>query len=174
MLVSCVSGGQPRNIVGKFKQSEVGEDFLLNHSEKNLKIVLAFLQDPVRNFRQVQGVADVCSYIYAYANYLTETRQTDEAGYLCFLSKHFQIATDNNVPVLTYLVLSCHNAFLSEGFADQYSRLFGMYPEVFIKDLRQRANWKRIVYEGAMENWQAFNEGLAKLGNSGFERELKD
>ncbi|MGZ7065707.1 MAG: hypothetical protein ACXVI6_05055, partial [Candidatus Aminicenantales bacterium] len=111
-FLSCASDAQIRNTVSKFKQSEVGRAFLINHSEKDLEIVLSFQRDPLRNFQDVQRVADVCSYIYAYARYLAETKQKDDAGYMDFYSKHFRIATDENVPVLTYLVLNCHNAFL--------------------------------------------------------------
>jgi len=152
----------------------VGRGFLKNHTEKNLAIVLSFERDPLRNFRDVQRVADVCSYIYAYANYLAETKQKDEAGYMNFFSKHFRIATDENVPILTYLVLNCHNAFLGESFMGQYTDLFGASPEIFIKDLKRRANWKQVVDEARVGNWRAFEEGLAKLGNSGFELELKN
>lgn len=134
ILVSCVSGGQTRSIVSKFKQSEVGRAFLINHSEKDLEIVLSFQRDPLRNFEDVQRVADVCSYIYAYANYLAETKQKDDAGYMGFFSKRFRIATDENVPVLTYLVLNCHNAFLMEAIADRYTVLFKVSPEIFVKD----------------------------------------
>jgi hypothetical protein len=147
---------------------------MTNHSEKDLERVLAFLQDPVRNFRSVQRVADECSYEYAYANYLAETKQKDDAGYLTFFSTRFRIATDDNVPILTYLLLNCHNAFLGESLADRYTVLFKSSPEIFIKDLRRRKNWKQIVDETRGGDWQAFREGLAKLGDSGFELEFKN
>ena len=174
VLVSCVSGGQIGNIVSKFKQSEVGKAFLLGHSEKDLEIVLAFLRDPVRNFPRVQRVANVCSYIYAYACYLAETNDKDEAGYHDLSIKYFWPATDENVPILTYLVMNCHNAFLGESFVDEYTKLFGASPEVFVRDLRRRPNWKEIVRHLTSGYWGAFTDGLARLGNSGFERELKD
>ena len=173
-FLSCVSDARTRNIVSKFKQTEVGRGFLINHSEKDLEKVLAFLQDPLRNFHSVQRVADVCSYEYAYAKYLAETKQKDDAGYLKFFSTHFRVATDDNVPILTYLILNCHNAFLGEALVDRYTMLFGSSPEIFIKDLRRRTNWKHIVDETRAGNWQAFKEGLAKLGDSGFELELKN
>lgn len=170
----CAPDARTRIIVSKFKQSEVGKAFLINHSEKDLEIVLSFQRDPLRNFQDVQRVANVCSYIYAYANYLAETKQKDDAGYLDFFSKHFRIATDDNVPILTYLLLNCNNAFLGEALADRYTTLFGSSPKIFIKDLRRRKNWKQIVDETRAGNWQAFEEGLAKLGDSGFELELKN
>jgi hypothetical protein len=173
-FLSCASDARTRNIVSKFKQTEVGRGFLLNHSEKDLEKVLAFLQDPVRNFRSVQRVADVCSHEYAYANYLAETKQKDDAGYMTFFSTHFQVATDDNVPILTYLILNCNNAFLGEAYADRYTVLFKSSPEIFIKDLRRRKNWKQIVDEIRAGNGRAFREGLAKLGDSGFELELKN
>jgi len=166
--------GQIGDIVNKFKHSEVGRVFLRDHSEKNLETVLAFLQDPVRNFRRVQAVADVCSYIYAYVRYLAETKENDDAGYKRFYRTHFRIATDDNVPILIYLVLNCHNALFMEELTDRYTVLFKESPEVFIRDLRRRANWRQVVDEIRGGNWGAFKDGLAKLGNSGFERELKN
>jgi hypothetical protein len=168
------SDAQTTNIVAKFKHSEVGKVFLRDHSEKNLETVVAFLQDPMRNFRRVQGVADVCSYIYAYANYLTETKEKDEAGYHDLGIKYFRVATDKNVPILTYLVMNCHNAFLEESFVDEYTMLFGATPEVFVRDLRRRPNWRQVVDQVRGGYWGAFKDGLAKLGNSEFERQLKD
>jgi hypothetical protein len=170
----CASDARTRIIVSKFKQSEVGRAFLINHSEKDLEIVLSFQWDPLRNFQKVQRVANVCSYIWAYAGYLAETKQKDDAGYLDFFSKHFRIATDDNVPILTYLLLNCNNAFLGEELSDVYTTLFGSSPKIFIKDLRRRKNWKQIVDETRAGNWRAFKEGLAKLGDSGFELELKN
>jgi hypothetical protein len=151
----------------------VGRAFLINHPEKDLEIVLSFQRDPLRNFQDVQRVADVCSYIGAYASYLAETKQKDDAGYMEFYSKHFRIATDDNVPILNYLILTCHDAFLMESIAGKYTELFGASPEIFVKDLRRRANWKWIVGRASGGNWRAFMGGLAKLGNSGFELELK-
>jgi hypothetical protein len=173
-FLSCASDAQTRNIVSKFKQTERGRVFLMDHSERDLEKVLAFLQDPLRNFQGVQRVADVCSYIGAYVIYLAETKQKDDAGYIKFFSTHFRIATDANVPILSYLMLNCHDDFLMEAIVGRYTELFGVSPEIFVKDLRRRANWKRIVDEAGTGDWRAFKEGLAKLGNSEFELELKN
>jgi hypothetical protein len=145
----------------------------MDHSERDFEKVLAFLQDPLRNFQGVQRVANVCSYIGAYVSYLAQTKQKDDAGYMDFFSKHFRIATDDNVPILNYLILNCHDAFLEESLVGHYTELFGASPKIFVKDLRRRANWKRIVDECRAGDWRAFMGGLAKLGNSGFEQELK-
>jgi hypothetical protein len=146
----------------------------MDHSERDFEKVLAFLQDPLRNFQGVQRVANVCSYIGAYVSYLAQTKQKDDAGYMDFFSKHFRIATDDNVPILNYLMLTCHDAFLMEAIADRYTVLFKVSPEIFAKDLRRRANWKQIVDRAGGGDWRAFKEGLAKLGNSAFELELKN
>lgn len=172
-FLSCASDAQTRNIVSKFKQTEAGRAFLMNHSERDLEAALAFLHDPARNFQGVQRVANVCSYLGAYVSYLAETKQKDDAGYMDFFSKHFRIATDDNVPVLNFLMLTCHDAFLMEMIGDHYTKLFGASPEIFVRDLRRRANWKWIVGRASGGNWRAFMGGLAKLGNSGFEQELK-
>jgi hypothetical protein len=172
-FISCVSRELIGYAINKFKQTEVGRSFLKDHSEKDLVKVLAFIQDPVRNFPDVQSVADVCSYMHAYAQYISETND-DAIGYLTFFSTHFRIATDENVPILDYLMLNCHNAFLMDAIADYYTKLFAVSPEIFVKDLKRRANWKRIVDEAGAGDWRAFKEGLAKLGNAGFERELKN
>jgi hypothetical protein len=173
LFLSCGLNAQTRNVVGKFKQSEVGRAFLKNHSEKDLEKVLAFIQDPVRNFPDVQRVTNLCSYIHAYGQYITE-KNDDPAGYLTTFSMCFRVATDENVPILTYLILNCHNAILSEGFADEYTKLFAVSPEIFVKDLKRRANWKTVVFLAGGGNWELFKQGLAKLGNSGFELELKN
>ncbi len=172
-LVSCVSRGLIGYTVSRFKHSEVGRAFLKDNSEKDLEKVLAFIHDPVRNFPDVQRVADVCSYIEAYGRFISETNE-DPVGYLNLTYAHFMIATDEIVPILTYLILNCHNAILSEGFADRYTRLFEGSPEIFIRDLKRRPNWKHVVDEVVGGDWQAFKKGLDKLGNAGFELELKN
>ena len=172
-LGSCASGGLIGYTVSRFKHSGVGRAFLKDHSEKDLKKVLAFVHDPVRNFPDVQRVADMCSYINAYGHFVSEKNE-DPVGYLNLIHAHFLIATDENVPILTYLILNCHNAILSEGFADRYTRLFEGSPEVFVRDLERRPNWKRVVDEVVGGDWQAFKRGLDKLGNTGFELELKN
>ncbi len=172
LLYGSDSDTQARNAVGKFKQSEVGRVFLRDHSEKDIEKVVAFLRDPVANFRGVRSVGDVCAYIHAYAQYVSETGD-DPAGYLKFLSRHFRVATKDNVPILTYLVLNCRSAFLSEAWVAHYAELFRDYPGLFAEDLSRRKNWKRIVEEVSMDDPQAIEEGLAKLGQSKFERALK-
>ncbi len=172
LLYGSDSDTQARNAVGKFKQSEVGRVFLRDHSEKDLEKVAAFLRDPVANFRGVRSVGDICAYVHAYAQYISETGD-DPAGYLKFLSRHFRVATKDNVPILTYLVLNCRNAFLSEAWIAHYAELLRDYPRLFAEDLSRRKNWKRIVEEASMDDPQAINEGLAKLGQSKFELALK-
>jgi hypothetical protein len=172
-LVTCFANKQARDTARRFKETNVGRAFLANHSQKDLEIVLRFLRDPLTNFRDVQSLPDICSYIYAYANYLAESKGDDTAGYLVFLSTNFRTANEENVPVLTYLIMNCRNAFLGEAFADRYAVLFETSPSIFVKDLMKRRNWKQVVNELRGGNWGAFKAGLAKLGDSPFELELK-
>jgi hypothetical protein len=75
--------------------------------------------------------------------------------------------------VITFLVLNCYSAVYGELLDDLYMDLFGSHTELFIKQLKKRGDWKRIVDRGTASMRQ-FVVVINNLGNSDFEKELKE
>jgi hypothetical protein len=169
---------QANCLISEYKKTKDGEEFLKKHNEADLRKTIAFLQYPIDYFAAIQGIPDLFSYIWAFQLYLYKAREigqkTGLLDFYQFLLINFRSANRQNVPILTHLILVCDYAVLGEALVDVYTKLFEFQYEVFLNDLVQRKNWKYVINSLTAGDWRAFKAGLAKLGTSKFELELKD
>jgi hypothetical protein len=161
--------------IHEFSSTSIGQQFLANHSSEELKKVILFLENPLVYFNELANIADYCDYISIYAYYLRSSKQVTGDIYYSFLDKYFRDIDQKRVHVLTQLLLNCKkDAIFSELLADRYTVLFGINPSVFVCDLKARKNWKEVIDSIRSGNGGAFREGIAKLGDSDFESQLKE
>lgn len=169
--------GQIAGLINDFKKTENGSIFLKNHSEEGLRKSILFLQCPEDHFKAIQSLPDLCANIWAIQLLFFDLKDRGQEPELCdffrFLRGNFEKANAQNVPILTYLILVCDKGVLSESLAERYTRLFEFQYDLFVKDLKQRTDWRDVVRSIMAGDWRAFSAGLSKLGTSEFELELK-
>lgn len=51
--------------------------------------------------------------------------------------------------------------------------IFSLQPKLFVRALECEPGWRSMI-DGLSLNWESFSPGLSRLGDSGFEREVKD
>jgi hypothetical protein len=162
------------NLISAYKETDEGVAFLKKHKELDLLNVVLFLQYPSEYFCRIQRIHDLCSFMWAIEMFLYQQRNMEFDGFFGFVRRNFQVASTENVPILTYLILNCEHAYFAEELVNVYSKLFEKQYVLFIEDLKRRNDWKRIINGMPAGDWNAFKRGLAKLGNSKFELELKE
>jgi hypothetical protein len=173
-LVKLTINDQIDSLIGRFKGTGDGREFLQKHLEQDLKKVVFFLQSPSDGFCAVQDVQNICPYIWAIDWYLSKHREPAFIGFFGFLRRNFQAANAENVQWLTHLILHCGHAFLEEALANHYTVLFENSPGLFVKELEKTKDWRKVIATALGGDWRAFKAGLAKLKDSRFEVELKD
>jgi hypothetical protein len=152
---------------------EKGKEFFRHYSEKDLESVLLFPGDPKDNFKSIQSIPDLGPYIGIYEDYLTTGSGHSQSVALTFLDRHFKTLDAGNLPVLTFLLLHTGgiNGYV---FYSAYTRFFESHSALFLRDLKERANWKEIVDALGLGDLIAFRNGVDKLGDSKFEKEFRD
>ncbi len=169
--------GRIDEFMGRFGATKEGAIFLTQHSEKDLREVLKFLHDPWGFSGSALALPDLCAHpeaLNAYANGLLPA--DDSSGLdsvFALVLKLSRTADPRNVDLLTTLLLRCEIWSIKWMMADTYTKLFEFSSGAMTKNLEQRANWKDIVSAASIGDKKAFFSGLAKLGDSPFERGLK-
>ena len=164
-----------KEFIHEFSISKTGRAFLSSHSEENLKKIVLFLENPVTYFDNVEPIEGFCEYISAYSAFLIINNRIPGDFFSAFLDKHFVEVDSNKVRILTFLLAGCQaSALFAELLAERYTVLFGSNPQIFIRDLETRKNWKEIMDSLRSGHAREFQAGLAKLGDSSFEKELKE
>jgi hypothetical protein len=81
---------------------------------------------------------------------------------------------DKTIKLVTYLLHDHHpDGVHWEILADMYTELFEAYPDQSVNDLKTRQDWKSVIDRLAMGSYKHMRAGLAKLGDTEFEKELK-
>ncbi len=172
-LLGTFSGQEIRNEIKQIRSSERGREFLKDHSEENLYKIMLFATDPVKYFISIQDIKDWFGYVEIWDSYLIRSNKTAK-GYLGTLLEHFRDINPEKVEILTFLVLNSKNCGLyQEAMGARYARLFSASPGTFIEDLEKRKNWRDVIGLILVGGWYEFKVGVAKLGDSEFEKELK-
>lgn len=163
--------------VGRFKGTKVGGVFLQEHAEDDVRKTLAFLQNPKGHYGTVQDLPDLCAFMAAIGRYTAtflpgnDPSGLDDGSALTW--RYFREADAENIALLTSLMMRCESPEIRFPFAEQYTKLFEIYYGVIVKDLERRTNWRDVIRAASMGDKETFFSGLAKLGNSPFEQELK-
>lgn len=174
VVLLCPNFQNADSQVHNLSLTEYGRQFLAEHSTEDMKKTIMFIQSPVRYFDCVKGIDSFCKYIDVYGRFFNETSGSSRDFYDIFLKRNFSTISRENVPILTFLLLSCQgNALFSELLAEAYTVLFESDPALFVIDLKGRKNWRIVLDSLKPGSWPALQSGLTKLGNSRFEREIK-
>lgn len=155
-------------------EREVKEYALLLHAEREhkMKLVGVFLNEPVKNFDKIKSWNDICVWISRYEDQLHEDEGSSESAMDRFIETQFQEIDEDKTKILVFLVLNCQGAN-GELLADKAAKVFSQYTGLFIRVLSETNEWKTVVDEISMLGWGDFSKGLAKLGDTSFEREIK-
>lgn len=138
-----------------------------------LERVILFLQDPTKHFEDIKNIEMLQAYTSLYGRYLHETRGSSSLIIAIFIDKHFRAVDDQKVSILTYLLLNCSQGMNGSILASSYIDLFGRHPRVFIRNLKKRVDWQKVVDTFLQEDPDKFVASLEKLGNSRYEKEFK-
>jgi hypothetical protein len=159
--------------IEEFKRTAYGAKLLSDHSEKDLTNLLLFYEDPSRYFPAIRTIENIADLIDGYDYYLWDTGHL-ERGFSAFSNTYFREIDSHKVAILTFLLLSYRNygGINAEAVVVTYADRFRSHPTIFIKEIENDKNWRLIVDALAME-WSVFKEGVAKLGNSEFDKEFK-
>ncbi len=170
-LLIAHAGQDVKERVKEFKGTDIGRKFLSTHSERDLEKVIMFLDDPKGYFLEIQNIKSVGAYFDAYDYYLWHKEH--KSSFIDLLHYKFQTVDVDKAEILTFLRLNYRSGGInSEDLTRTYADLFKSYPAVFIKVLEKRKDWKLVV-DSLQMDWSLFKEGVAKLGNSAFEKEFK-
>jgi hypothetical protein len=71
------------------------------------------------------------------------------------------------------MVPRCSGAY-GELLSDETAKVFWLHPQMFVKVLERTAEWKDVIDDISMLGWGYFWKGLLKLGDTKFEKELKN
>ena len=140
------------------------------YSEKYAEEVILIGKNPTGYFYKIPHSREVFSYIEIYDRFMFESGRTSNQN--SFLD-HFTKIDEKKSSLLTFLMAACDNAVYGELLADRYTNLFATYPHLLVRELRKMGDWKRIVDQLEVGNWEAFKEGVNKLRDSKFEKEFK-
>lgn len=162
-----------REVILDMRGTERGAEFLKDHSECSLKKVLAFLNNPVRHFKEIEEMPQFFEYVHAYEDYLRDRNELDDFVIYKFLQEHFKTIDRNKAEILVFLLLNSDGAY-AELLAEHYSRMFESFYEIFIEDLRKREDWKSVICRLGVGDVRAFFSGLQKAKDSTYKSELAE
>lgn len=175
-LLPC-SCQNPKNAIARFKKTPAGQHFLKYHSEKSLEIADSFLIDPVLKFSELKSISGACEYFSALQDFFDKERGYSENDFYHLISNLSTSADQVRCEILTFLLLSFNgsscNSTEKAAIVATYADSFSSSPQLFISALRTTQDWKAIV-DSLGSEWSTFKNGVAKLGNSKFEKEFID
>jgi hypothetical protein len=161
-VLSVLIAGPPRQrlLAGSCKDQEVD-------------ILEAFLKDPVANFDRIKGVHDLCGTILATdIERSTRGLAQDRDLYIGKLFGALRHEIDERkVEIAIYLFLQLHRC--QGSMIENIIDIFTDQPRLFVRVLRMTGEWRSVI-NIMSQDWGAFSPGLAKLGNSAFEKELRE
>lgn len=173
-LLIASDNQEARQLINEIKKCEYGQKFLKDHSQGNLYKIILFSRDPKKYFSSIQDIKDWCAYTEVYDRCLYLRKVED--SWLVTLYSHLQEVDEKTAAILTHLLLNDWNCgAYGEALSTRYTILFAKNPRPFVEDLKKRKNWREVVDQTTrFGEWWYYSAGLSKLGDSGFEKELKD
>jgi hypothetical protein len=156
-------------------EREVKGYAILKHMEREQKISLieAFFVDPVMYFERIRTWDDVCEWIGQYEDQLCGDEGSGQLLMQKFLESHFQEVDEKKIEILIHLVTRCHGAY-GELLSDETAKNFWLHSQMFINILEKTEDWKRVIDKISMLSWSYFSRGLMELGDTEFEKSLKE
>ena len=149
-------------------------------SEDTLEKTIMFVEDPERYFRLISDM-DVTQFwenISLHDSFMREKKKAKSGFYfherLIAFTKDLLAMRGEKVSVMTFLLLNCQSANYEQRIKDLYMHLFGLHTGLFIRQLKKREDWKRVVDELDVERAEQFKRVLRHLGKSQFEKEFRD
>jgi len=176
----CLSAAPPQEqdvkaLVENIKKTDYGREFLKKHSETNLEKMILFSRDPMKYFPAIQDIRDWCAYLGLYDDYIRLELKNSGSLRYSWVGDRFTQADEDAAAILTFLLLNADICgHWGEELADRYTALFVKDPVPFVKDLEKRSDWRAVVDSLKTGIGPEFMESVAKLGESKFERELKN
>lgn len=129
--------------------------------------VIAFLNDPIKNFKDIQNIKDPLWYI-------SITEKNSEGGaFQQFLSRHFLTINRKKARILIYLLWLEPAGEFGESLIDRIIQLFVSNPTPFLRELQERADWPLFIGLMRVGDYFEFVAAVKKLGVSGFEGEFR-
>ncbi|MBE3143274.1 MAG: hypothetical protein IMZ61_05020 [Planctomycetes bacterium] len=148
--------------------------FLLHREwERKIKVVEAFIHDPVKNIDKIWTWNNLSYWFNKYA----ETLGKDAYAYSLiddFLKEHFQEIDERKIEILIHLVARCGGGIISALIAEETAKIFWLHPEKFVKALERTDEWRRVIDGLSGGGPEYLSKALIKLGNTEFEKQLKN
>jgi len=150
------------------------DEFLSEHSEGNLLLVMDFMNRPDKYFEDIKNIPDVFNYFAMLDHLAVQDEKFNKFWFGNFLKRNFQKdeLTLKKIEILNFFALNS-NGYIAGILVDVYTDLFSKFSEKFLIVLVKEPDWKRIVYFLDAGDWETFKTAVEKLGDSGFEGEFK-
>jgi hypothetical protein len=152
-------------------------DYYRIDDEKALEDVILFINDPVGRFDSIKrlNTDQLWKYISMYDYVLKGSKGIGTFYFFDHLKEMMIPVDEKKVKLVTYLMHDCQpDGVFAELLVDLYTGLFAVDPLLFVNDLKTRTDWKDVIDSLGSGDYEAMRAGLAKLGNTKFEMELKE
>jgi hypothetical protein len=143
--------------------------------EKTRVVVKNFMEEPVREYENITKVNNICYWIDdCVRDQRGISGELREDLFDVLLDKLTRDINEKKIEILDYLIINCYDGYYSEVLADKGGKIFKDYPQMFIKVLERTDKWEKAVDHLSAVAWEDFSKGLKKLGNSRFEKRIKE
>jgi hypothetical protein len=132
----------------------------------------AFLEDPVASFDRLKAIPNLCERVTGYdLKYVLRGQGPPRSFLDVFFERHFQEMDGVKMEIVLYLFkeLRCCQAPIWE----KVGKTFSLYPRMFAEALKDDEDWEHSV-SGLSWDWDVFAVGLAGLGDSQFEKVIRE
>ncbi|MDI6699586.1 MAG: hypothetical protein QME85_11740 [Candidatus Saccharicenans sp.] len=137
------------------------------------KIISSFIDDPIKNYQKILGLRDFDKLIYEYQKkFIKNGILTDDP--FGRLLDNLSIANEKTIEILIHLMSNIKSGYYAEELANKTARTFYSNTNLFINVLKRHDNWREIIDSMLETEWNIIMKTLPKLGQSEFERELKE
>jgi len=140
--------------------------------ERRIKVVEAFIHDPVKNSEKIWTWDNLSYWFSEYS----ETIGKDIMGYSLiddFLKEHFREIDERKTEILIHLVERCGGGVLAGLISEETAKIFWLHPEIFVKVLERTDEWREVIDMLSGEGHEYLSEAMKKLGDTEFEKQLK-
>lgn len=136
--------------------------YLGQADEAELRKLDAFFKDPLVNFEVLKGMKDPGEKIAFYARWNGDRIED-------FFITHYQVFDERKIEILIYLL----RYYRGNRVPDEAARIFSLQPAMFVRELEKAPEWEDIISDISW-SWENFSPGLQRLGDSDFERKIKE
>lgn len=156
-------------------EGEVREYAFLLHREweRKIKVVEAFIHDPVTNYEKMRTWDNLSYWFDEYAN--TLGNNADAYSLIDdFLKEHFKKIDERKIEILIHMVARLGGGIIAELVAEETAKIFCLHPEMFVKALERTDEWRRVIDGLLGQGSEHLSKALIKLGDTEFEKQLKN